>query len=1090
MERERLVEIMRWPWGRASVTVPSNWTPAAAGLVFSDSSASTEAEVSARSYLAQLTEEGYAIRSDVQTTLPWDSLYPLLVAVEHATSLPLLRLPSIEDFLPVLASRGTPSDANFSIYINGWSRRGDGGLMPSLERIGACVRYRSGWSLLSPEVWSLLKDLEDFSKPEARLTAAKRLAGAGHIRSTAIKAQAVLDDYLRRTDIVTATQLGIDVERSEILGAPLLTLTPSIKGAPTGWLATFDRHDEVQDRYHCTTADGGIADVVLSDAVIDALQPIKKLPGRRLASENAKTFLVNPYAVLDEAAASAFDPTELEVAVAAARQRTRHLRMGTESNDDTFPIVLYDLIDDGADVSMVLGFEEASALLQRAGRSLERGVPLVTLGAEEIELSGETLNTLERVERWVIAQTFRLHAAELRYDQVFDLSSYSDRVVGFDGKLTAVPYVGLPTGKTGWLPDELEFGVLTPPREGRPSRAIPFSRTERRALKEAVTAARAASAEHVQVPGFESPVPIAEAEYWLESFESSSLAANFGEHEPKVPKDPVHHSDRPILRILHNIENLDYGALPEQVTVNSLAGPELPSSLRASTILLPHQQQGLAWLQSRFMERAKGLSGVLLADDMGLGKTLQTLCLLEWANEKCGLSKPFLVVAPVSLLENWKDEIRKFFDIPNEKILELYGAGLTEHLLPASAVDPKLREIGLKKFLKNNFGHGKRIVLTTYETLRDHQFSLAREPWGIVVCDEAQRIKNPLALVTRAARALRADFKVACTGTPVENSLADLWCLFDFIQPSLLGSLNQFTKEYRQAIETRSGEHAAKSEELRRAIEPWILRRMKTEVAKDLPRKHERSEAEQSGRHLALPMSPAQAELYALTISQFRTAMRNGQGKGSMLEILYRLRVICSNPMAAAHPRESDIRPIEEHVRMSPKLQWILDQLSVIRGRGEKAILFTEYRDLQRILQRAIQGTFGIMPSIVNGDTTVNAAHSASRQAIINRFQASEGFNAIVLSTTAVGFGVNIQSANHVIHFTRPWNPAKEDQATDRAYRIGQTKEVFVYCPTIAGSGFESFDQRLDKLLSEKRALSKNLFAGVQELTVKDFEDL
>jgi SNF2 family DNA or RNA helicase len=165
-------------------------------------------------------------------------------------------------------------------------------------------------------------------------------------------------------------------------------------------------------------------------------------------------------------------------------------------------------------------------------------------------------------------------------------------------------------------------------------------------------------------------------------------------------------------------------------------------------------------------------------------------------------------------------------------------------------------------------------------------------------------------------------------------------------------------------------------------------------------------------------------------------------------------------------------------------------QLENIRARQEKVIVFSEFRDIQRLLQRAIASRFDLHAPIINGDTTVDPEKEASRQRIIDRYQAQPGFNVIILSTTAVGFGVNVQAANHVIHFTRPWNPAKEDQATDRAYRIGQTKPVYVYCPTVVGAGFESFDQRVDKLLAEKRALSRDMLAGVQAVTEDDFKDL
>jgi SNF2 family DNA or RNA helicase len=169
---------------------------------------------------------------------------------------------------------------------------------------------------------------------------------------------------------------------------------------------------------------------------------------------------------------------------------------------------------------------------------------------------------------------------------------------------------------------------------------------------------------------------------------------------------------------------------------------------------------------------------------------------------------------------------------------------------------------------------------------------------------------------------------------------------------------------------------------------------------------------------------------------------------------------------------------------------WLADRLRRIQPTGDKVIVFTEFRDIQRLLQRVAQEVLGVDAQIINGSTSVDAEYDHSRQRIIDRFQAQVGFGVLILSTTAVGFGVNIQAANHVIHFTRPWNPAKEDQATDRAYRIGQKKDVYVYCPTVVGTGFESFEERLDALLRSKRALSRDMLAGAQELSVEDFDGL
>lgn len=387
--------------------------------------------------------------------------------------------------------------------------------------------------------------------------------------------------------------------------------------------------------------------------------------------------------------------------------------------------------------------------------------------------------------------------------------------------------------------------------------------------------------------------------------------------------------------------------------------------------------------------------------------------------------------------------------------------------------------------LRRDWRGNAKVVLTTYETLRDLEFSLAMERWSVMVCDEAQKIKNPNAMVTRAAKKQNARFKVACTGTPVENSLADLWCLFDFVQPGLLGALKDFGQRYRRPIEAQTEEDKTRVAELRALIEPQTLRRTKAEVAKDLP-----SKLEDTGCR-TLPLSDRQRTYYAEAVHQFRqTADDNGQpGLRSPLGLLQYLCRLCSDPRPPGTlATENEL--IADLVNHSPKLAWLLKQLEAVRASEEKAIIFCEFRDLQRTLRRAIHDHLGFFSEIINGDTSTASASAHNRQRCIRAFQDRPGFGVIILSPLAVGFGVNIQAANHVIHFTRTWNPAKEDQATDRAYRIGQTRDVHVYYPVVVAKDFTTFDQKLNSLLEWKRSLSTDMLNGTGELSATDFGDI
>ncbi|MCX7256834.1 MAG: SNF2-related protein, partial [Polaromonas sp.] len=373
-------------------------------------------------------------------------------------------------------------------------------------------------------------------------------------------------------------------------------------------------------------------------------------------------------------------------------------------------------------------------------------------------------------------------------------------------------------------------------------------------------------------------------------------------------------------------------------------------------------------------------------------------------------------------------------------------------------------------------------VLTTYETLRDFEFSFAAERWAVMICDEAQRIKNPAAMVTRAAKKQNVGFKIACTGTPVENTLADLWCLFDFVQPGLLGALNNFGQRYRKPIEAKNDEEKARVEELRTRIAPQILRRTKAEVAKDLPQKIIADACRK------LPLSIAQRNLYAKAVDDFKK--RNKPNVRSPfknhLGLLQYLRLICTDPrrhgLTVFKPE-----PLEQYRTKAPKLDWLLRQLEHIKSKGEKVIIFCEFRNIQRLLQHYIEEVFQLRPDIINGDTSASSSHTASRQKCIKAFQQAPGFGVIILSPVAVGFGVNIQGANHVVHYTRTWNPAKEDQATDRAYRIGQKKDVYVYYPVVFAEDFHTFDVKLDQLLTKKRELARDMLNGSGDITPDDF---
>jgi SNF2 family DNA or RNA helicase len=395
---------------------------------------------------------------------------------------------------------------------------------------------------------------------------------------------------------------------------------------------------------------------------------------------------------------------------------------------------------------------------------------------------------------------------------------------------------------------------------------------------------------------------------------------------------------------------------------------------------LPSIGELSTYLGVRFI---RPLQGALLGDDMGLGKTLQLLSFMAKVLEENPKADPFLVVAPVSLLENWVEEMGKFFESGTFRALTLYGEALAAKRVPKTSLDAELEGKGITRLLKSDWLGNANLVLTTYETLRDLEFSLAAQPWSAMICDEAQKIKNPNAMVTRAAKKQNARFKIACTGTPVENTLADIWCLYDFVQPGLLGALNEFGDLYRKPIEAETDEEKQRIEELRTLIAPQLLRRTKAEVAKDLPRKIEVGEC----RNLVL--SPRQRELYADAISSFRNGVAVG-GMSNHLGLLQYLRRLCSDPKPPG-VLSTDSMPLTEIEQHSPKMAWLLKTLHQIREKGEKVIVFCEFRDLQRTLQRAISERFGVTPDVINGSVAATSSSTTSRQKRIKAFKIPMG---------------------------------------------------------------------------------------------------
>ena len=459
--------------------------------------------------------------------------------------------------------------------------------------------------------------------------------------------------------------------------------------------------------------------------------------------------------------------------------------------------------------------------------------------------------------------------------------------------------------------------------------------------------------------------------------------------------------------------------------------------------LRPYQEVGLRWLH--LLSRL-GL-GACLADDMGLGKTIQVLALLLARDRKDRL--PSLLVAPASLLANWTAEIERF------------APGLRAIVAHPSAMPPG----ELKALLPDRLADVD-LVITSYG-------SLLRTPWitttsfDLAILDEAQAIKNPGAKQTRAAKQLSARARIALTGTPIENRLGDLWSIFDFINPGLLGSAREFSA-YTKRLADRPG--AGSYGPLRDLVRPYILRRLKTDrsVITDLPDKTE--------VRAYCGLSRKQAALYQQAVKELAHELGRTEGirrKGLVLASLMRFKQICNHPsqwLGDGAWTEAD----------SGKWARLKEIAEVIGAKQEKVLVFTQFREIASPLQAFLGGVFGRPGLVLHGETEVR-----KRKDLVKRFQEDESVPFFVLSLKAGGSGLNLTAASHVVHFDRWWNPAVEDQATDRAFRIGQTKNVLVHKFVCRGT----VEDKIDALIESKKQLSRDLLEGGAELNLTEMKD-
>lgn len=466
-------------------------------------------------------------------------------------------------------------------------------------------------------------------------------------------------------------------------------------------------------------------------------------------------------------------------------------------------------------------------------------------------------------------------------------------------------------------------------------------------------------------------------------------------------------------------------------------GPQLKGTLR------PYQAAGLRWLYLL----CKLELGACLADDMGLGKTIQVIALLlALKGDSAGNTPASVLVAPASLLANWAAEIERF--APSLHVLIAH---------PSFTPAADLKALDAASFASVD------LVITTYGSLQRLPV-LESMTWRLAILDEAQAIKNPGAKQTRAVKKLNARSRIALTGTPVENRLSDLWSIFDFTHPGLLGSDKVFAGFARRLAEKES------FGPLRELVRPYILRRLKTDksVIADLPDKTELK----AYCHL----SPAQAALYQRSVKELAAELESAQDigrRGVVLAFLMRFKQICNHPSQWLGDNAWD-EP------RSGKLARLREITEVIAAKQEKMLVFTQFREATEPLAAFLGGIFGRAGLVLHGATAV-----AKRRELVQRFQEDELTPFMVLSLKAGGAGLNLTAASHVVHFDRWWNPAVENQATDRAFRIGQVKNVLVHKFVCRGT----VEDKIDQLIESKQELVRDVLEGGAELKLTEMSD-
>lgn len=637
------------------------------------SAAKTDADF----YWESLADEEVAYQSDDSYILPWEELFQIQQDSEHNSVIDLLNLPLSNDLYPVIRSENGISDSDFQIILDGWCDNNKIKFKDSVKRTGAIISLAGKEHLLSEATWKLLEKIKEFSRVTDKNKSLNQKYWA-QIRSLANKSEANLDEFLRKTIVLAPEELQLNLRKNLVNTESVVEVQPDFKDSPPNWLQTFDKYNDVQNEYTISLPEGGLAHVIIDPQVKSVLNEIKKMPNRRIAGERAQTFLHNPFAQLGEDAvevisSEGFEQSKEEAEIYSYRLlinktydelshfSSAQLILHENSSREQEPIIRH-LVNLEQTQHFITAYQKPSPIFVWAGDSIDRTSYL----DNQIEALKSDLEKIQQYDDELQART------------VLDLSNYSDRVIGIgEAEKLSSEAIQKDSGESEWLPQNLI------------DESVDLSRftsentdTSTELLEQRIQHAEAEGEDFVLHPDSNVSIALEEAKNLLDELRESKGEGTAENDVEQEQPDTDEKKKKSTLLIANNIDEADFTKKRAEILTfdeSDQLPARLPSSFRSQEFSLKkHQEYGIAWLQNLYQYAPTQVSGCLLADDMGLGKTLQLLCFIGEYLETAESKKPALVVAPVSLIENWESEINRFFSAKFGKVLSLYGDNLKQ----------------------------------------------------------------------------------------------------------------------------------------------------------------------------------------------------------------------------------------------------------------------------------------------------------------------------------------------------------------------------------------------------------------------------